>query len=329
MSQGYVYVLVNAAMPGLVKIGCTTRDPNERADKLSTPTGIATPFIIAYVQEFSDCARAERTVHARLADRGMRVLDRREFFRCTPSEAIRTIIALAASEAGPHPDLPAGDNRIALMIAEGDSWRDGRNGRSPNAAEALRWYNAALNLGAIEAYRHRGELYAHSTKGFSSRALREFKAGAMLGDIFCWIELAALAAGRGDRKRFERSAAHFFAESGLPDTARAPGLRADQLRDAAIRYLALCQDQHWPPVHVPVIRPMADAIHAAFLARAADLPAGSEAARELTRRARYCRVTLRKAPALTRLWQGWRIMRATRERGYFSPSMPREIMAHA
>jgi len=42
-SKAHVYILTNESMPGLVKIGWTAGDPNERADALST-TGVPTRF---------------------------------------------------------------------------------------------------------------------------------------------------------------------------------------------------------------------------------------------------------------------------------------------
>ena len=59
MSSGYLYVLANSSIPGLVKIGKTTRLPSERADELSRVTGVATPFIVVYEDYFDDCAAAE------------------------------------------------------------------------------------------------------------------------------------------------------------------------------------------------------------------------------------------------------------------------------
>ena len=42
---GYVYILENASMPGLIKIGKTSRDSVERARELSSATGVPTGFL--------------------------------------------------------------------------------------------------------------------------------------------------------------------------------------------------------------------------------------------------------------------------------------------
>jgi hypothetical protein len=46
--SGFIYVLINVSMDGLVKIGKTQRDPEKRAIELSSATGVPTPFIVAF-----------------------------------------------------------------------------------------------------------------------------------------------------------------------------------------------------------------------------------------------------------------------------------------
>jgi hypothetical protein len=53
--SGHIYVLINPSIPGLVKIGKTTRDPESRAKELSQATGVATPFYVAFSIEVADC----------------------------------------------------------------------------------------------------------------------------------------------------------------------------------------------------------------------------------------------------------------------------------
>ena len=46
--EGWVYVLTNEAMPGIVKVGHTMNDPVIRAETLSGDTGVPLPFDVAY-----------------------------------------------------------------------------------------------------------------------------------------------------------------------------------------------------------------------------------------------------------------------------------------
>lgn len=97
MSSGSVYVLANSSMPGLVKVGKTTRDPQERAAELSSATGLPTPFIVVYDHHFEDCSAAEQFAHAYLEARGYRVSDNREFFSAPTAEIVRALTAFAAT----------------------------------------------------------------------------------------------------------------------------------------------------------------------------------------------------------------------------------------
>jgi hypothetical protein len=94
VKPGTLYILVNASMPNLVKIGKTTKSAVERAKELSSGTGVATPFHVAYELAVSDCDVAERLLHERLASH--RISSDREFFAIDVREAIERLRQLGA-----------------------------------------------------------------------------------------------------------------------------------------------------------------------------------------------------------------------------------------
>jgi ribosomal protein S27E len=52
--RGYVYVLSNESMPGLVKIGFTARDITKRVTELNSGTAVPAPFVIEGVFSSDD-----------------------------------------------------------------------------------------------------------------------------------------------------------------------------------------------------------------------------------------------------------------------------------
>lgn len=85
---GIVYLLTNECMPGLVKIGMTSRkDLDARMRELYT-TGVPLPFECAYAckVKLSHMAELEAALHTAFAPN--RVNENREFFRISPSQAV-------------------------------------------------------------------------------------------------------------------------------------------------------------------------------------------------------------------------------------------------
>lgn len=81
--QGIVYVLTNRYMPGIVKIGMTKRDKDERLKELYTP-GVPEKFeceYACYVNK-SDCSKIEKALHKAFAPQRINV--KREFFSISP-----------------------------------------------------------------------------------------------------------------------------------------------------------------------------------------------------------------------------------------------------
>jgi hypothetical protein len=97
-----IYVLVNEAMPGLVKIGMTTSDDvGLRAAQISAATGVPLPFECYFAAEVKDAARTERLLHQLFSEN--RVNPKREFFRVEPE---RVILAISI---GDFKDVTPGD----------------------------------------------------------------------------------------------------------------------------------------------------------------------------------------------------------------------------
>ena len=87
--EGWVYILTNEAMPGLVKIGGTMQDPAIHAEELSDSTAVPIPYVVNYKALVLDPKQIEQEVYGKLDSK--RLDDKREFFICEPFEAIRSI----------------------------------------------------------------------------------------------------------------------------------------------------------------------------------------------------------------------------------------------
>lgn len=77
--SGSVYILSNNAMPGILKIGHTTRMVEERAEELSKQTGVPEKFVVEYDWLVENPEQYERLIHANL--KKYRISEDKEFFR--------------------------------------------------------------------------------------------------------------------------------------------------------------------------------------------------------------------------------------------------------
>jgi hypothetical protein len=84
--MGFVYVLTNPVMPGLVKIGRTAQDDaNTRIAQLYT-TGVPVPFTLEFAGKVTNEQEVEAALHT--AFNPYRINPNREFFRIDPEQAI-------------------------------------------------------------------------------------------------------------------------------------------------------------------------------------------------------------------------------------------------
>lgn len=185
---GYVYVLINPSMQGLIKVGKTTKDPNERAEELSRATGVPTPFVVGYQMAVNNCTRAEEFVHTKLEQQGFRVSDNREFFNATMTDAINAIL-----EYKQNIDEKFNDDSILINQVNSDNvidpWFETENtafeyyygfrDKLQDYNEALKYYKQAAKLGSPSAWFNLGEMYQYG-KGCSkdtNQAIEYYKEG--------------------------------------------------------------------------------------------------------------------------------------------------------
>jgi hypothetical protein len=87
--NGYVYVLKHPQMPDLVKVGSTERTPEERAEELSSATGVPGPFQVVFRKPARRPLKAELKTHRLLSE--YRWSPDREFFEISEKEAVEAI----------------------------------------------------------------------------------------------------------------------------------------------------------------------------------------------------------------------------------------------
>jgi hypothetical protein len=101
--MSFVYILINEAMPGLIKIGRTTTSVKQRMSELNAPAGIPLPFTCYYAARVDDCVKVERKLHEAFGDH--RVRERREFFRLSPHRAQAALELAALEDVTPREEI--------------------------------------------------------------------------------------------------------------------------------------------------------------------------------------------------------------------------------
>jgi len=231
-SRGFIYVLANSAMPGLLKVGKTHRTTAERAEELSSSTGVPTPFIVIYERQFEDCDSAEAYVHTVLAQKGLKESDNREFFRASPKDVIDAIIKapdfIEQIETSNDDDtdyemeldrissIENIEDEIARLVELNEQnpfakefatslpWQEvwlkaqaaysGQYDYFQDYQEAIKFFLQAAKLGCPMAYRKVGEMYnkGEGVEKDKHRALDFFKKGIQLNDNCCYLSMAEL-----------------------------------------------------------------------------------------------------------------------------------------
>jgi Protein of unknown function (DUF1566)/T5orf172 domain len=84
--RGWVYVITNKAMPGLIKVGYTLKDPILRGVELDN-TGAPHPYVVQYEVFVYEPREIEQRAHSELSD----FREAKEWFKCSIGEAVTAI----------------------------------------------------------------------------------------------------------------------------------------------------------------------------------------------------------------------------------------------
>lgn len=107
-AKGFVYILSNPAMPGLIKIGHTfQRPPQARIDEMYN-TSVPYPFDIEYMLEIANAREVEIALHTAFAPH--RINPRREFFKLEPEHPIAVLKLLLKCDGTDYTPSTRGDN---------------------------------------------------------------------------------------------------------------------------------------------------------------------------------------------------------------------------
>lgn len=115
LAKGYIYILSNPAMPGLLKIGLTMRTVPDRVAELSAATGVPSAFTVEAYFESSDPPTHEKSVHRKLHKR--RVAGK-EFFRVRLDEAVECLRAVTGNSPLGNPRQLSEDERSLMDLRD-------------------------------------------------------------------------------------------------------------------------------------------------------------------------------------------------------------------
>lgn len=89
--RGFVYVLFNPNMPGILKIGFTNKSVEERVKEINSATGVISKYEISFIYECRNAYSLEQLVHSELEQNGLRVNTRREGFKVELNKVVQLI----------------------------------------------------------------------------------------------------------------------------------------------------------------------------------------------------------------------------------------------
>jgi hypothetical protein len=139
--KGWVYVISNKAMPGLVKVGISEKDPELRAQELEGP-GVPQPYRVEYEMLVEGPEDVEQQAHHFLST----YREGKGWFHCSAEEAVlaiqRAAVGKSAIETLKKADRGKAEKNRARRMAEEKADKETENAgarkKKKEEAELLR-----------------------------------------------------------------------------------------------------------------------------------------------------------------------------------------------
>lgn len=207
-NKGIVYILVNEAMPGYIKIGKTTTSVEQRILELST-TAIPVPFECFYAARVDRMNEVERALHDAFGD--FRKNPKREFFNVSPERVVAVLRLLALEEVTPSPDAGVKSKEDA------------------DAIEIARERRAAFNFGMVHISAG-SELTFTRDENVKCKVAADLKHVEFNGETMSLSKAAQIALGS---KWLEQGPAYWKYDGEILDELRIRLEEGDELPNAA------------------------------------------------------------------------------------------------
>jgi hypothetical protein len=162
--KGWVYIITNKAMPNLLKVGYSTKDPELRANELHT-TGVPHRYVVEYDALVEQPYKVEQRTHALLA----LFNEKKEWFKCDIITAINAI-RQAANCSIIHESIK---NKVATKIINigtpiesqaqfdlGELYANAQ-GEVRDNKKAIEWVSKAAEQGLQSAQNYLGYAYTN------------------------------------------------------------------------------------------------------------------------------------------------------------------------
>jgi hypothetical protein len=98
-----IYILINDAMPGYVKIGKTSTSLEQRIRELSSSTSVPLPFTCFYACTVKDASFVEHQLHDAFDNN--RINPKREFFKISPERVVSALKLAEIENITPKKDI--------------------------------------------------------------------------------------------------------------------------------------------------------------------------------------------------------------------------------